>query len=99
MQKANRIGYHDISPNHAMVLMGADTASDGTPQKWLVENSWGKKAGVDGRWTMYDSWFDEYVLMVIVDEDLLSEEDSDKLDQDPIPIAYWEPFFLALRRL
>ncbi len=99
MDKTDRIDYHDISPNHAMVLMGVDTTDSGAPSKWLVENSWGDKAGKQGKWTMYDSWFDEYVLMVIVDKSLLSDEDADKLKQKPIVVPYWEPFFAALRRL
>jgi bleomycin hydrolase len=99
MEKRDRIDYHDISPNHAMVFMGVDTTDDGSAAKWLVENSWGKKAGKEGKWTMYDSWFDEYVLMVIVDKELLSAEDAEKLKQGPVIVPYWEPFFAALRRL
>lgn len=99
MNKKDRIDYHDISPNHAMVLLGVDTTENGTPSKWLVENSWGEKAGKKGKWTMYDSWFDEYVLMVVVDKSLLSDDDAGKLEQEPIVVPYWEPFFSALREL
>lgn len=99
MSKTDRINYHDISPNHAMVFMGVDTTDEGSASKWLVENSWGDKAGKQGKWTMYDSWFDEYVMMVIIDKNLLSAADAEKLKQKPVVVPYWEPFFAALRRL
>jgi bleomycin hydrolase len=99
MTKPDRIFYHDISPNHAMVIRGADTTDSGVAAKWLVENSWGKDPGNDGEWTMYDPWFDEYVLMVIIDESLLDPDDAAKMKKDPIVVPYWEPFYLALRQL
>lgn len=99
MTKADRITYNDISPSHAMIICGVDTAANGTPTKWLVENSWGTKNGDDGRWCMYDDWFTEYVLLVMIDKKLLSDEDREKLKQKPEKIADWQPFFLALRNL
>jgi bleomycin hydrolase len=99
LSKADRISFKDISPNHAMVLMGVDTAADGTPVKWLVENSWGSKKGDEGNWYMYDDWFDEYVLVTIIDRRLMEEPEVEMLEQKPLPIEAWDPFFLALRRL
>jgi len=99
MSKKNRIAFQEISPNHAMVFTGVDTSSTGVPVKWLVKNSWGTKRGHKGYWTMYDDWFNQYVLMVIVDKRLLSKEDVAKLKQKPKKIADWEPFFFYLRNL
>lgn len=99
LPKPDRIRYKEMSPNHAMVLLGCDTTTAGVPRKWLVENSWGTKAGRDGLWTMYDSWFDENVLLVMIDKRLLDQADVDKLSQKPIIVADWEPFFSALLRL
>lgn len=97
--KADRIRYKAMSPNHAMVLTGVDTTDAGVPRKWLVENSWGEKPGNKGTWTMLDNWFDENVLLVIVDKRLLSPEDQKAWEQKPIMVADWEPFFKALQRL
>ena len=97
ISKADRIRYWDISPNHAMTFMGMDTAVGGEAVKWLVENSWGKKKGKDGFWAMYDSWFDEYVLMTIIDRTLLDSEDAEKLKRKPVQIEPWDPFMAALR--
>ncbi len=97
--KVDRINYNDMSPNHAMAIVGMDTTAVGEPRKWKVENSWGSDKGNSGYWTMYDSWFSEYVLMVIVDRKLLTAEDAAKLEQKPVIIEDWQPFFLALRNL
>jgi len=99
LTKAERLAFKEVTPNHAMAIMGVDTSATGKPLKWLVENSWGTKRGDDGHWYMYDDWFDEYVLVVIIDKRLLSEEDARKFEQTPVKIADWEPFFLALRNL
>lgn len=99
LTKAERIAYKDISPNHAMTIVGVDTAATGESVKWLVENSWGTKPGDNGYWYMYDDWFSEYVLVVIVRKDQLSEEDARKFEKEPVKIADWEPFFLALRNI
>ncbi|MEE8576571.1 MAG: C1 family peptidase [candidate division Zixibacteria bacterium] len=99
LSKEDRILYKDMSPNHAMALMGADTASDGSVRKWKVENSWGTKKGDSGYWTMYDGWFDEWVLLVIIDQRHLSDDENVKFKQKPIVIEDWQPFFAALRNL
>ena len=97
--KADRISYRDTSPNHAMVLLGVDTTETGVPRKWKVENSWGTTRGSGGYWTMYDSWFDDNVLLVIVEKKLLTPEDAALFDQKPVIVEDWQPFFRALTRL
>ncbi|RME21175.1 MAG: hypothetical protein D6800_12355, partial [Candidatus Zixiibacteriota bacterium] len=99
MPKDARIKYHEISPNHAMVFTGVDTTDSGAPRKWLVENSWGTKRGDKGFWTMYDDWYDQYVMMVIVDKRLLDPADALAFQQKPVVIEDWEPFFSSLARL
>ncbi len=99
MTKSERIMYGDISPNHAMTIIGVDTLDDGSARKWKVENSWGTKAGKSGYWSMYDDWYDDNVLLIIVDKAKLDEADLKILDQKPIVIADWEPFFMALKNI
>ena len=97
--KADRIAYKDTSPNHAMVLLAVDTTESGVPRKWKVENSWGASTGSDGYWTMYDSWFNDNVLLIMVDKKLLTPEDAALFDQKPVLVEDWQPFFRALTEL
>jgi bleomycin hydrolase len=97
--KVDRINYNGTSTNHAMALIGLDTAADGVPRKWKVENSWGTDTGNSGYWTMYDSWFDEYVFVVMINKDLLDPEDAARFEQKPVIVEDWEPFFRSLTKL
>ena len=97
--KADRLLCNDLSTNHAMALVGVDTSAAGQPRRWKVENSWGASKGNSGYWSMYDDWFDEYVLMVMVDEARLDPDDAELLKQEPIIIEDWQPFYNALRNL
>jgi len=99
ISKADRIGYRDSYPNHAMALLGVDTTAEGSSIKWLVENSWGTKKGDNGYWYMYDGWFDEYVYVAVVDEQHLDKEDRERLKQKPVVLPIWDPFWKTLRNL
>ncbi len=99
ISKADRIAYFDSYPTHAMVLLGTDTAADGRPVKWLVENSWGTEKGDKGYWYMYDGWFDEYVYVAVVDERHLDADDRERLKEKPQILPAWDPFWKALRDL
>jgi bleomycin hydrolase len=94
MNKADRIRYRASTANHAMVLVGADTAN-GKTLKWRVENSWGSDKGNKGYWTMYDSWFDKYVFTVIIDKKYLTAEDLRLLERKPKRIPAWDPLRLG----
>lgn len=90
MSKAERGRFHAGASNHAMVLTGVDL-KDGKPQKWLVENSWGKDKGNDGRWTLYDAWFDEHVYNVIVHKSHVPAEVLDIFKQESKELPAWYP--------
>ncbi|HVP06329.1 MAG TPA: C1 family peptidase [Candidatus Acidoferrum sp.] len=97
LSKADLIAYRESTPNHAMVLLGVDTTADGKPLKWLVENSWGATRGDKGYWYMYDNWFEQYAYFVIIDKKYLSADDARKLEQKPVQLPIWDPFYSALR--
>jgi bleomycin hydrolase len=96
MSKAEQLQYRDLSPVHAMALVGADR-EDGRPLTWRVENSWGGEVGDKGYWTMYDDWFDRYVLVIIVDRKILSEADRMLLDTEPVVLPSWDPLAALMR--
>ena len=46
--KAHGLEYNDSRSNHAMTLTGVNLDKAGEPDRWKVENSWGKDNGKDG---------------------------------------------------
>jgi len=90
MDKAQRLLYHETQMTHAMLFTGVDLA-DSRPRRWRVENSWGKDKGKDGFYTMNDSWFDEYVFEISARKSLLSDEQRQALEQEPIVLPAWDP--------
>lgn len=95
MTKTERILYRHSVPNHAMVLVGVDIR-DEKPTKWLIENSWGSDKGSKGYWTLYDTWFDEYVYSIIVKKKYVPADILKILDQPPIKRPAWDPMFAVV---
>jgi bleomycin hydrolase len=92
MTKAQRALFRESVPNHAMAFIGVDIQND-KPVKWLVENSWGKEKGSEGRWTLYDTWFDMNVYSIIVKKKYVPEEVLKILEQPPVVLPPWDPMF------
>jgi bleomycin hydrolase len=84
--KEERILYRDSVPTHAMVFTGVDLR-EGKPRTWCVENSWGSERGKEGYYTLYDSWFDEYVYEAVIRRKYLPGELLALLDTDPTILA------------
>lgn len=77
--KGDRLTYRSSFCNHAMTLTGVNLIS-GRPNRWKVENSWGKEVGYDGFFVMDDSWFDNYVYEVFVNRKYVDPEVLKKYD-------------------
>ncbi len=88
--KAQRLDYGNSLMTHAMVFTGVDINND-NPSKWKVENSWGDQIGDKGYFTMSDSWFDEYVYEIAVNQKFLSSEMKKALKQKPVVLEPWDP--------
>lgn len=91
MTKAQRLDYGQSLMTHAMVFQGVNLAPDGTPERWRVENSWGKDRGRDGYFVMTDKWFDEYTYQVVVDRKYLPAEAIAAYESEPITLEPWDP--------
>lgn len=90
--KGERLDYGDSAMNHAMVFLGVNEDEFGMPNRWRIENSWGKKAGAhNGYYIASDSWFDEFVYQVVVDKKYLEPEVAKLFDQEPIELEPWDP--------
>ncbi len=78
--KAHGLEYGDSPSNHAMTFTGVNLGEDGKPNRWKVENSWGKDAGKDGYYVMSDAWFDRYVTELIIRKEYLDDATRALLD-------------------
>ena len=91
LDKASRLDYGESVMTQAMVFMGVNNTDDGTPNRWKVENSWGKKTGNDGFYVMSDKWFEEYTYQVVVHKKYLSKKLLKALELEPIVLDPWDP--------
>ncbi|MGX7425990.1 aminopeptidase C [Aerococcus sanguinicola] len=91
LSKEARLDYGVSVLTHAMVLVGVDLDADGQAINWKVENSWGKKVGDDGIFSMSDKWFDEYNYQITLPSRYLPSDWQGKYDQEPIHLAPWDP--------
>ena len=92
MDKSESLIYCDSAMNHAMVILGVNINEDGKPDRWRIENSWGKDAGKDGYYVASDEWFDDYVYQVVVNKKYLSKDSKELLNQQLIELEPWDPF-------
>ena len=89
--KAQGLEYGDSPSNHAMTFTGVNLDEDGKPNRWKVENSWGKDNGEDGYYVASDAWFDRYVTEIIIRKEYLDEATRALLGTEPIELEPWEP--------
>ena len=90
LSKKDRLLTRTVSPTHGMVFTGVDIV-DEKPVKWLVENSWGTDYGKEGRWSMYDNWFDDYVLTIVLPKERLPKDILKLLQTKPTLLPPWDP--------
>ena len=90
LSKADRLNYGDSLLTHAMVFTGVNIVED-SPNRWKVENSWGKDNGKDGFFVMSDEWFNQFIYQVVVNKKYLSEEFLTILEKTPIELEPWDP--------
>ncbi|MCC8181726.1 MAG: C1 family peptidase [Clostridiales bacterium] len=91
MTKAERLDYGQSLMTHAMVFQGVNLDENGRPNRWRVENSWGKEPGKDGYYVMTDRWFDEYMYQVVVNKKYLTKQQLAAYNADPIELEPWDP--------
>ncbi len=93
MSKKERMLTFESGSTHGMSLAGVNILPDGTIDKWLLENSWGKKTGHEGYLTMTDQWFDEYMFRLIIHKKYIDEDVLKILEQEAVLLPPWDPVF------
>ncbi len=91
MNKHDRLATLSSTMNHCMMFCGVNLTEDGTPNRWKIENSWGDVSGQKGYFVCSEKWFQGYVMQVIVRKSLLNERQRVLLEQEPIPMSFWDP--------
>lgn len=94
MSKEERVRTFASLSSHAMTLMAVDLDGQGTPRKWMVENSWGETSGWKGHLIMTDKWFDEYMFRLVAEKKYLTPELLRLMEQKPTLLPPWDPMFL-----
>lgn len=89
--KGAMLDYAHSAMNHAMLIVGVDLDENGRPIKWKIENSWGKDNGLDGYYTMSESWFSKFVYQAVIDRSLLSDKELAALKKEPHVLPPWDP--------
>ena len=94
MDKGERYFFTNQKICHAMTFVGLNIDYKEKPVNFSVENSWSfidnETAGLDGFLSMSDSWFDNYVGMVVIHKKFLSRNIQKIMKQDPILIEPWQ---------
>lgn len=93
--KAAGLEYGERPSNHAMTLTGVNLDANGNPNRWKVENSWGKDAGKDGYYVASDAWFNDYVTEIIIRKDFLDEATLALTKAEPVELQPWQALTLA----
>ena len=93
MDKKQRIETGSSASSHAMTLVGVDLAEDGTPKKWLIENSWGNGAN-QGHLIATDEWMDEYLFRLVTEKKYVPAKYLDMIKKEkPIMLPEWDIMF------
>ena len=93
MNKEQRVRTFASGSSHAMTLIAVDLDENGSPKKWMVENSWGANSGWKGNLIMTDEWFEEYMFRVVIDKKYIPAETLKLLEQKPQMLPSWDPMF------
>lgn len=97
LDKADRLRYLESIGNHAMTIQGVDLDENGNPDRWKIENSWGKEPGENGYFVMSDDWFSQYVYDVVIRREYLDKPTQAVADSAPVEVEAWDPLCKATR--
>lgn len=90
MEKGKALLYSQSSANHAMLLTGVHLDEDGKPDRWKIENSWGKDVGKAGYFVCSETYFKRFVYEAAIHKKYFSEEQLAMLEKEPVEINAWD---------
>jgi bleomycin hydrolase len=92
MPKKDRITYRVIKGTHVMTFSGVNIKPDGSPDRWKVQNSYGRSMGMDGYYVMSDGWFDQYVLSVVINKKYAPKAVLEAYEKPPVQMSESERY-------
>lgn len=90
MPKGKRLEYNASSATHAVLLTGVHLDENGNPDRWKIENSWGKDYGEGGYFVCSESYFQEFVYEAVILKKYLNEKQKRMLEEEPLYINAWD---------
>lgn len=88
--KGERLQLKISSPTHNVLLTGVDFDEEGKPERWKIENSWGKESGKDGFFIASEAYFKEYVYEAAIMKKYMNEEQKEALEKPSVVLKPWE---------
>ncbi len=89
LSKGEQLDYHSTYCSHAMAFTGVNLIGN-KPNRYKIENSWGKDNGDGGFYICDGAWFDSYVYQILVRKKYLPAELVKRYEGSPIKEC--EPF-------
>lgn len=90
MEKGKRLEYSASSATHAMLLTGVHLDENGNPDRWKIENSWGKDVGDNGYFVCSEAYFREFVYEAVILKSHFTEEQKKMMEMEPVYINAWD---------
>lgn len=89
MSKKDRLLTRQATVSHAMTLAGFNL-KNGQPDRWKIENSWGKDNGDNGVFVMSEDWFEAYTYEVVINKKYLPAELQELAEQPAQELDAWD---------
>ena len=93
MSKEDLVASCEIKSAHAIAMAGVKLDSDGRPERWLVENSFGLERGWSGFVVMQNEWLEKYLFRLVVERQFVPQHLRKYLDMKPKVLKSWNPTY------
>ena len=89
LSKKDRLQSRQATVSHAMTLAGFNL-KNGKPDRWKIENSWGKDNGDNGVFVMSEDWFEAYTYEMVINKKYLPTNLQVLATQPASELAAWD---------
>lgn len=90
MDKGKQLEYSASSATHAMLLTGVHLDEKGNPDRWKIENSWGKDVGDNGYFVCSEAYFQKFVYEAVILKKHFTEDQQKMMELEPVYINAWD---------